>query len=75
MVSVDVTLAGTESFATQVLLGKRDVPEIELCGRNIMGFMKADGCTKPLLLSLALKDHSISTIRAVVEQVREMRVW
>lgn len=73
--SVDVTLAGAESYNVQVLMGKRDVPELELCARSIMSIIKNDGCSKPLLISIALKRHNISTIREVINQVRQMSVW
>lgn len=73
--SVEVTLAGAESYNVQVLMGKRDVPELELCARSIMSLIKADGCMKPLLISLALKRHNMSTIREIINKVREMSVW
>lgn len=40
-----------------------------------MSIMKSQGCAKPLLLSIAMKDHSMSNIRLVIDQVKEMRVW
>lgn len=73
--SVDTTLAGAESFSVQVLIGKRDIPEVELCARSIMSAIAASGCRRPLLLSLALKQHSMSTIRPIIAQIRDMPVW
>lgn len=55
-------------------MGKRDVPEIDMCARAIMAAFKAHGCNKPLLLSLGLTNHDMFTIRAVVDQVGRMRV-
>lgn len=72
--SVDVTLAGAESYSVQVLMGKRDIVETEFCARNIMSHIRSTGSNKPLLLSLALTNHKLSTIRAVIEQVRAMEI-
>lgn len=72
---VDVTLAGAESYVIQVLMGKRDIPEMEFCARNIMSMIKSSGCDKPLLLSLALENHNLPTIRAIIDQVQKMPVW
>lgn len=58
-----------------VLMGKREVAELELCARQIISAMEHDGCSKPLLLSIALKEHSIETITAVINKVKELRVW
>lgn len=76
-VSADVYVSpsGTEQYTVQVVMGKRDVPEIEMCARAIMAAIKAHGCTKPLLLALGLSKHCMMTIRAVVDQVGRMRVW
>jgi len=71
----ELPLGGPESFHVQTLMGKRDIPELELCARQIIALMATDGCTKPLLISLALKDHSMETITAIVNQMKEMRVW
>ncbi|KAI0566704.1 Proteasome assembly chaperone 3 [Gracilaria domingensis] len=73
--SKEVTIAGAESFSVQTLIGIRDIPELELCARTIIAKISENGCAKPLLVSLALRDHSMRTIRAVIEKVTELRVW
>lgn len=71
----ETAFGGAHAFQVSVLLGKRDVPELMLCARQIVQAMDADGCSRPLLLSIALNDHSIDTIRQVVEKVKGLRVW
>lgn len=71
----ETTFGGAHAFEVSVLLGKREVMELQLCARQIVAAMDADGCAKPLLLSIALKDHTVDTIRQVVEQVKGLRVW
>lgn len=71
----ETTFGGAHAFEVSVLLGKRDIMELQLCARQIIAAMDADGCGKPLLLSIALKDHSMDTICQVVEQVKGLRVW
>lgn len=56
-------------------MGKREVPELELCARQVLELIENDGCAKPLLISLALKDHSIETIKAVIAKVKSLRAW
>lgn len=56
-------------------MGKRDIAELELCARQVIALMAADGCTKPLLMSLALKDHSMETISPIVNKMKDLRVW
>lgn len=70
-----MTVGGAESFVVKVLLGKRDIPEMELCARTLMSKMAKDGCTRSLLISLALKDHSMQTITGVIKKIQELRVW
>lgn len=71
----EATFGDAHAFEVSVLLGKREIPELQLCARQIVAAMDADGCTKQLLLSIALKDHSVDSIRQVVEQVKGLRVW
>lgn len=71
----DVTLAGAESYHVQTLMGKRDVPELELCARQVIQAMKTAGCNKPLLLSLALKSHDLPTMHAIIAKIKDIPVW
>lgn len=71
----EVSLAGVESYNVNVLMGRRDIVEYELCARRIAAIMAQNGCNKPLLLSIALLDHSISTVTAVIEAVKEINTW
>lgn len=70
--NVDVTLAGAEGYNVQVLMGKRDNPEMELCARRIMSLIKEAGYDKPLLLSLQLTSLDLPTIRSVIDKVTEL---
>lgn len=71
----DSAIGGAQSYDVIVLLGKREVPELELCARQVVAMMEKDGCPKPLLMSIALKDHSIGTITAIIEKIKGLRVW
>lgn len=68
-------MGGAQSYGVTVLMGKREVPELELCARQVLAVMEKDGCTKPLLISLALKDHSIGSITAIIEKIKGLRAW
>lgn len=59
----------------KTLMGIRDLPELEFCARAIIGAIANDGCNKTLLISLALKDHSMATVRPIIEKVKQLRVW
>ena len=70
----EVTIS-SQTYVVKTLMGIRDVPELELCARAVIGAMVNDGCEKPLLMSIALKDHGMRTMRMIIEKIKELRVW
>lgn len=67
--------APTPTYTTNVLMGKRDEPLLTICARRIVEGAGAAGCTKPMLICLAMRDHSPDMLRAVVAAVEERNVW
>ena len=66
----------TTTFSTTVLFGRRDEPMFHLCARQIIEIMQQTrGKGSNLLLGLGLRDHSIGTIKAVVDAIRKVHVW
>jgi len=65
---------GETTFSVETLLGKRDDPALVVCGRQIAEDIVLRS-TKPLLLSIALKENSQATIREVVEAIKANRIW
>ncbi|KAL5723690.1 hypothetical protein ACHQM5_007060 [Ranunculus cassubicifolius] len=68
-VSVDPT------FSVSVILGKRDEPMLVASGRQLIEHISNSGSSRPLILSLGLKDHSKETLKGIVSTVIENRVW
>ena len=72
---MDMAAGGHQTFTVTVLVGKRDETMMDLCARRIMAEMVKDGCNKQLLLSMALKDHSMSLVPALVGEIVDRKVW
>lgn len=72
---MDTAVGGNQSFSVTVLVGKRDETMMELCARRIMADIVKDGSSKPLLLSLALKSHSLQLVEPIVSKIVENKVW
>jgi len=69
----DVTIDPT--FNVSVLFGKRDEPLLVACARQLIEHISCCGCSKPLVLSLGLKDHSPGALKDVIAAVIEHRLW
>lgn len=67
---------GTQTtFNVNVLLGKHDEPMLQACARQLIEHMSGTGSSRPLLLSLGLKDHSMGTLKEIIEAVSANKVW
>ncbi|KAK9150735.1 hypothetical protein Syun_009044 [Stephania yunnanensis] len=63
------------TFNVSVIFGKRDEPMLVACARQLIEQISSSGSTRPLVLSLGLKDHSAETLRGIVASVIENRIW
>ncbi|CAH9088119.1 unnamed protein product [Cuscuta epithymum] len=63
------------NFSVSVVLGKRDEVLLLACARQIIEHISSSGSSRSLVLSLGLKDHSMSTLKSIVSTVKESRVW
>jgi hypothetical protein len=70
----EVSLGGGESFAVEVLIGRRDEAILELCARQIAASI-ASTCTKSLILAIALCDHSIGVVKPILDAIEANKVW
>ncbi|XP_033118312.1 proteasome assembly chaperone 3-like [Anneissia japonica] len=61
-------------FNTKVLIGK-DEPVTHVYARNIALKLHQLGNTKPLLLTLALKDDTPEMLKAILESITQCKVW
>lgn len=68
-------MGGTSSYSVTVLMGKRDEMMMELCARRVLAQMDEGGCEKKLLMSMALKNHSMQHVDAIVNTIMENKVW
>ncbi|KAL7613683.1 uncharacterized protein LOC111876427 [Lactuca sativa] len=63
------------TFNVSVIFGKRDEPMLVACARQLIEHISNSGSSKPLTLSLGLKDHSMETLKGIVSAVIENRLW
>ncbi|XP_042496511.1 uncharacterized protein LOC122075520 [Macadamia integrifolia] len=63
------------TFSVSVIFGKRDEPMLEACAHQLIENISSSGSSKPLVLSLGLKDHSVETLKGIVSAVTESRLW
>ncbi|KAI8016825.1 Proteasome assembly chaperone 3 [Camellia lanceoleosa] len=63
------------TFNVSVICGKRDVPMLVACARQLIENISSSGSSRPLVLSLGLKDHSVETLKGIVHAVLENRLW
>ncbi|XP_004502501.1 uncharacterized protein [Cicer arietinum] len=63
------------TFNVSVLFGKRDEPMLVACARQLIEHMSVSGVSRPLVLSLGLKDHSAETLKGIVSAVIDKRLW
>ncbi|XP_031476786.1 uncharacterized protein LOC116248247 [Nymphaea colorata] len=63
------------TFNVSVIFGKRDEPMMVACARQLIENISKSGSSRPLLLSLGLKDHSSETMKNIVSVVTDNRLW
>ncbi|KAH7852845.1 hypothetical protein Vadar_030043 [Vaccinium darrowii] len=63
------------TFNVSVIFGKRDEPMLVACARQLIENISNCGSSRPLVLSLGLKDHSTETLKGIVHAVTENRLW
>lgn len=72
---METAAGGSSTVSVNVLMGRRDEMVMELVARRILAAMTKDGCTKPLLLSMALRSHDLSAVDELVAAVVDNKVW
>jgi hypothetical protein len=72
----DMSGDGNHVFSSTGLLGRRDDPMTDLCGRHL-GATIAETSDKPVLLSLSLRNSDTVTLRAVLKVLErdDIRLW
>ncbi|KAJ0704327.1 putative proteasome assembly chaperone 3 [Helianthus annuus] len=68
-------MLNTPTFNVSVIFGKRDEPMLLACARQLIEHISNSGSSKPLTLSLGLKDHSMEILKGIVSAVIENRLW
>ncbi|XP_057983927.1 uncharacterized protein LOC131168487 isoform X2 [Malania oleifera] len=70
------------TFNVSVIFGKRDEPMLVACARQLIEHISMlccvysnSGSSRPLVLSLGLKDHSMETLKGIASVVIENRLW
>ncbi|KAM0934533.1 putative proteasome assembly chaperone 3 [Dioscorea sansibarensis] len=63
------------NFTILVIFGKRDEPLLVACARQLIEHISNSGSTKPLVLSLGLKDHSPGTLKDIISVVTENFIY
>ncbi|KAL2641882.1 hypothetical protein R1flu_009469 [Riccia fluitans] len=66
---------GTPTFSVNILMGKRDEPLLQACARQVIEDISNSGGSRPLILSLGLKDHSPETLKSVVQLIVANKIW
>uniref|UniRef100_A0A0D6R127 Uncharacterized protein n=1 Tax=Araucaria cunninghamii TaxID=56994 RepID=A0A0D6R127_ARACU len=67
--------ATNATFSVSVLFGKRDEPMLVACARQLIEHISNAGCSRPLVISLGLKDHSVEMLKGIIEVIKANRVW
>ncbi|KAF8083246.1 hypothetical protein N665_0787s0027 [Sinapis alba] len=63
------------TFSVSVIFGKRDEPMLIATARRLIDHISSFVPSKPLVLSLGLKEHSSETLKEIVAAVIENRLW
>ncbi|XP_020213026.1 uncharacterized protein LOC109797405 [Cajanus cajan] len=63
------------TFNVSVIFGKRDEPMLIACARQLIEHLSLSGSSRPLVLSLGLKDHSAETLKGIVSAVIDNSTW
>merc|ERR1712157_421442 len=66
----------SQTYSVDVLLGKRDDPLLEICGRQLIEKLALSGCPKNLMLWLGLKDSQCAdTIKGIIAALQDKSPW
>jgi proteasome assembly chaperone 3 len=68
----ETVLGGGSTFRVDTLLGHRDDPLPELCARQLVEQLAAEGCTLPLLLCLSLDQTSLRKQEEIIAHVKQL---
>ncbi|CAK9199336.1 unnamed protein product [Sphagnum jensenii] len=63
------------TFNVSIIMGKRDEPLLVACARQLIEHISKDGSSRPLVLSLGLSDHSMDTLKEIIEVVTCNKIW
>ncbi|KAK7410613.1 hypothetical protein VNO78_01548 [Psophocarpus tetragonolobus] len=63
------------TFNVSVIFGKRDEPMLVACARQLIEHMSLSGSSRPLVLSLGLKDHTAETLKGIITAVIDNSMW
>lgn len=63
------------TFSVNVLMGKHDESMLQACARQLIENISHTSSSRPLLLSVGLKDHSVGTLKGIVAAVCEHKIW
>ncbi|XP_012081433.1 uncharacterized protein LOC105641481 isoform X2 [Jatropha curcas] len=63
------------TYSVSVIFGKRDEAMLVACARQLIEHISNSGSSRPLVLSLGLKDHSMETVKEIVSAIVENRMW
>lgn len=69
-----VEIEGHPTYTTKVLLGK-DEPILEVYARRLMDELRNSKSGVPMLLAIALKDHSPACMQPIVDAIVSNKVW
>eukprot|EP00252_Welwitschia_mirabilis_P008756 TRINITY_DN208_c0_g1_i1.p2 TRINITY_DN208_c0_g1~~TRINITY_DN208_c0_g1_i1.p2 ORF type:complete len:124 (-),score=18.05 TRINITY_DN208_c0_g1_i1:158-529(-) len=62
-------------FDVKILLGKRDEPMLIACARELIEQISNAGSSRPLVLSLGLKDHSVDALKEIIRVIIANKLW
>eukprot|EP00243_Klebsormidium_subtile_P004179 TRINITY_DN17975_c0_g1_i1.p1 TRINITY_DN17975_c0_g1~~TRINITY_DN17975_c0_g1_i1.p1 ORF type:complete len:123 (+),score=27.65 TRINITY_DN17975_c0_g1_i1:460-828(+) len=63
------TYGGASTYTVNTLFGKRDEPLLEACARQLAEKLSAGDSSRPLLLSLGLRDPSSESVREILNAI------
>lgn len=70
-----MALGGGVTFAVNTLIGRREEAMLELCARRVASSMAEKGCSKPLLMAIALRQHTSESVKPILDTIEEHKVW
>ncbi|GAB4814902.1 hypothetical protein N2152v2_001948 [Parachlorella kessleri] len=73
----ETVLGGGSTYRVETLMGRRDDPLLQLAARQLAERLAVEGCEKPLVLCLGLRQDSSSleAVRQLIDVVLAHPVW